>query len=341
MVKALKNNVMINKFQTVAIDKAKLPEPMRGGVVAIGNFDGFHRGHRTVVDEALAIARGCNCPAILLTFDPHPRTWFNPQNPVYLLTPPKLKVQLAEKFGFSAMTIHRFDKQFSSLSADDFIKSILLDRLGTAHVVTGHDFHFGAKRQGTPEYLADAGTKLGFGVSLTQACRDENGDVISSSRIRKHLAEGELAMANGLLGYAHQISGTVIYGQKMGRTLGFPTANIALGANVRLRHGIYAVRVIRANGDSHDSVASYGRRPTFDNGEALFESHLFDFDGDLYGEELTVILYSWLREEIKFENSDDLVKQMKIDKHEARQFLATLPPNYMRWPIDTFVNADG
>jgi len=326
---------MITEYQTLTIDNTILRAKLRGGVVAIGNFDGFHRGHRAVIDEALAIADKNDCPAILLTFDPHPRTWFNPDKPVYLLTPPELKAQLAENFGFSAMAVHSFNADFSSLTADEFINRILLEKLGAAYIVTGHDFHFGAKRQGTPKYLEEAGRKSGFKVTLVEACRDEGGDIISSSRIRNHLAEGDLSAANALLGYAYRITGTVISGSKTGRELGFPTANISLPKNVELRQGIYAVRVIRDNGNSHDGVASYGRRPTFDNGEVLFESHLFDFDEDLYDEELTVILYAWLREELKFDNADDLVVQMNVDEQEARQFLATLPPDHLRWPAGT------
>ncbi|MCF6321085.1 MAG: bifunctional riboflavin kinase/FAD synthetase [Rhizobiaceae bacterium] len=332
---------MTTDFQTIAIDDINLPAKLRGGVVAIGNFDGFHRGHRAVIDEALTIADKNNCPAILLTFNPHPRTWFSPDKPVYLLTPPQLKAALAEKFGFSAMAIHSFDKNFSSLSADEFIHNILLEKLGATHIVTGHDFHFGAKRQGTPQYLVEAGKEQGFSVTLVKACRDEANEIISSSRIRSHLAAGELTSANALLGYAYSINGTVVSGSKMGRKLGFPTANISLPPNVELKQGIYAVRAIRANGEVHDGVASYGRRPTFDNGETLFETHLFDFDGDLYGEELTVILYSWLREEIKFDGAEELVDQMKLDAQEARQFLTTLPPGHLRWPVGTGISEVG
>lgn len=326
---------MTSTFQTIRIDDNILPEHLRGAVVAIGNFDGFHRGHRAVVDVAIAKAAELNCPAIILTFDPHPRTWFNPAQPVYILTPADLKAKLAAKLGFCAMAVHSFDKAFSSLSADQFIEDILLEKLGAKHIIAGHDFHFGSKRSGTPQYLENAGGKLGFGVTLVDACADENGQIISSSRIRDHLAQGELAQANGLLGYAYRIHGTVIQGNKMGRKLGFATANIALPSDVKLRHGIYAVRVIRENGNRHDGVASFGRRPTFDNGEALFETFLFDFDEDIYGEELTVILYSWCRPEKKFENVDELVVAMNQDKHDASQFLSTLPRDHLRWPVGT------
>ncbi len=324
---------MTQQFSTINIDDKQLPENLRGGVVVIGNFDGFHRGHRSVIDAARKISTEKNYPIILLTFDPHPRTWFGPDNPVYLLTPPKLKAQLAEHFQFSAMAIHSFNKAFSSLSADEFIDDILVGKLGASHVVTGHDFHFGKKRQGTPDYLVEAGSKRGFGVSLVTACRDEGGDIISSSRIRDFLSQGDISMANGLLGYAYRISGEVITGQKMGRKLGFPTANIELPEYVGLRHGIYAVRATRANGDVHDGVASFGRRPTFDNGKALFETFFFNFDDDLYGEELSVQLFSWLRAEEKFDGVEPLIAQMNIDKNDAEQFLSTLSPDHLKWPI--------
>ncbi len=323
---------MIQKIPTINLESNELPAHLRGAVVAIGNFDGFHRGHRAVIDEALSCAKRLNKPAIILTFSPHPRTWFNPKEPVYLLSPNNLRAKLAQKLKFDAMVVHRFDKKFSSLSAEEFIHNILIEKLGAAHIVAGHDFHFGAKRSGNPKYLEQAGVRLGFGVSLVNACHDENGEIISSSRIRQHLIKGEVAQANGLLGYAYQIEGEVIRGQKMGRKLGFPTANIELGKDVALKHGIYAVRAIRANGSSHDGVASFGRRPTFDNGNALFETNLFNFDEDLYGENLTVLLFAWLRSEQKFDKIEDLIVQMKRDKHEAEQYLMTLAPDHLRWP---------
>jgi riboflavin kinase/FMN adenylyltransferase len=309
-------------FHSHNIDSDFIPSDLQNGVVAIGNFDGLHRGHRTIVDKTLAMARNNNCPSILLCFDPHPRTWFNPANPVYLLTPPDMKSALAAGLGISAMAIHTFNDAFSSLSAEDFVVKILIEKLRAKHVVTGEDFHFGKKRQGTPQFLMEAGKTHGFGVTFMPACKDESGKIISSSRIRKHLEDGKLGEANKLLGYPYQISGTVIIGQKIGRTLGFPTANLELPASVRLKYGIYAVRVIRENGDRFDGVANFGRRPTFDNGRVLFETYLFDFDGNLYGEEITIELYDWQRDEEKFDSSEELVDQMMIDKQLTRQFFS-------------------
>ncbi len=321
------------------IDNISLPAHLRGGVVVIGNFDGIHRGHQAVIEKACAIAAKLDAPTVLLTFDPHPRTWFNPKEPVYILMPSDQKAEFAAKLGCAGVAVHSFNGTFAALSADEFIDEILIAKMAPAHIVIGHDFHFGAKRAGTPQYLVERGQSAGFGVTLVDACGDENGEIISSSKIRAHLENGELALANGLLGYAYQIRGEVIHGQKKGRELGFPTANIALPSHVKLRHGIYATRVIRADGSAYDGVSSFGRRPTFDNGEALFETYLFDFDEDLYGEELTVILYSWLRAEMKFDKVDDLIAQMNIDKNDAAQFLSALPPDHLRWPVGAGADA--
>ncbi|PCI04043.1 MAG: bifunctional riboflavin kinase/FMN adenylyltransferase [Hyphomicrobiales bacterium] len=309
-----------------------MPDALKGGVIAIGNFDGVHRGHRGVLDAALEVAKRNNVPACVLTFEPHPRTWFRPEHPVFRLTPSAMKAELLESLGFDAMIEQRFDGDFAGNSAIAFIEEFLGRDLAASHVITGYDFHFGKKRQGTPEMLAKEGKAAGFDVTLIEAISDENREVISSSRIRAALGEGDIALANGLLGYGFRLRGTVIEGKKLGRELGFPTANILLPAETTLAYGIYAVRVIRKNGDRHDGVASYGRRPTFENGEALFETFLFDFSGDLYGEELTVYLHSKLRDEVKFENADDLIEQMKIDDNEARQFLQGLPENAGLWP---------
>lgn len=302
-----------------------MPQALKGGVIAIGNFDGVHRGHRGVLDAALEIANSNKIPACVLTFEPHPRTWFRPEHPVFRLTPSAMKAQLLEDMGFDAMIEQQFNADFAGNSAADFISNILGRDLGASHVITGYDFHFGKARQGTPEFLKTEGRDAGFGVTLIEPVSDENSEIISSSRIRTALGEGDIALANGLLGYVFRVSGTIIKGKQLGRTLGFPTANLSLPSETTLSHGIYAVRVIRSDGSRHDGVASYGRRPTFDNGEALLETFLFDFSEDIYGEEITVFLHSKLRDEIKFDSADDLVTQMKMDADEARQLLINLP----------------
>ena len=310
-----------------ADDFAKLPQALRGGVVAIGNFDGVHRGHRTVLDKALELAEALGKPALVLTFEPHPRTVFQPDQPVFRLTPPRLKSELLEALGFSAVVEQIFSRDFASITADEFVEAILVGGLGVSHVVTGFDFHFGKGRQGGPAFLMAAGESKGFKVTLVDAFRDEGGSVISSSRIRDCLAEGNAVSAAGLLGYRYCVEAPVEKGKQLGRTLGYPTANMRLAPENRLAHGIYAVRLRRADGALYDGVASFGRRPTIDdNGAPLLETVAFDFSGDLYGEACAVSFFGYLRPELKFDGLDALMVQMKQDEAEARALLAGITP---------------
>lgn len=305
----------------------QLPAHLRGGVVAIGNFDGVHRGHQAVLERALQEAQKRGVPALVLTFQPHPRKFFRPQVPLFVLTPPEMKAKLLDRLGFAAVVEQEFTTEFSTKTAEDFVASILQDNLGICHAVTGFNFHFGKNRQGGPAFLMDAGERHGFGVTLVDAYRDEGTQIISSSRIRELLAQGEVEQAAGLLGYRFTVRGEVIGGQKLGRTLGFPTANMRLPDEVTLREGIYAVRFRRADGTLHDGVASFGRRPTVDdNGAPLLETFVFDFSGDLYGEVCEVSFFSYLRGEEKFDGLDALVAQMKRDEQEARAALAGVRP---------------
>jgi len=304
-----------------------LPDHLKGGVVAIGNFDGVHRGHQAVLERALEEAERRDMPALVLTFEPHPRSVFKPDSPVFRLTPAPLKARLIEALGFRSVVEYPFSRDFSQYSADEFVNSILQDWLHAAHVVTGFDFHFGKGREGGPAFLMAAGERHGFQVTLVDAFRDENADVISSTRIRNCLSEGQVAEAAGLLGYHYTVDAQVIHGKKLGRTLGFPTANMALPPETCLKPGIYAVRYRRPDGTLHDGVASYGYRPTTDaDGAALLETFLFDFQGDLYGEVASVSLFGYLRPELKFEGLDPLVEQMNRDKEEARALLAAVRP---------------
>lgn len=306
---------------------APLPACLRGGVVAIGNFDGVHRGHQTVLERALAEARRRGVPALVLTFEPHPRKLFRPDTPLFVLTPPPMKARLLTLLGFAAVVEQPFDRDFASLSAEDFVTGVLDRNLGVTHAVTGFDFHFGKDRQGGPAYLMAAGERHGFGVTLVDAFRDEGAEVVSSSRIRSLLCEGSTTEAAGLLGYRYTIEAEVIGGQQLGRTLGFPTANMSLSLETGLREGIYAVRLRRADGTLHDGVASFGRRPTVDaNGAPLLETFVFDFSDDLYGETCAVSLFGFLRPEVKFDGLDPLVAQMKRDEAEARALLAGVKP---------------
>jgi riboflavin kinase/FMN adenylyltransferase len=276
-----------------------------------------------VLGRALEEAGKRGVPALVLTFEPHPRKFFRPQVPLFVLTPPAMKARLLEELGFSAVVEQAFTAQFAAQSAEDFVAGILQENLGISHAVTGFNFHFGKDRQGGPAYLMNAGERHGFGVTLVDAFRDEGAQVISSSRIRELLAAGDVSEAAGLLGYRFTVQSEVIGGQQLGRTLGFPTANMCLPEDVELREGIYAVRFRRADGSLHDGVASFGRRPTVNvNGAPLLETFVFDFSGDLYGEVCDVSFFAYLRGEEKFDGLDALVAQMKRDEQEARAVLS-------------------
>lgn len=309
------------------------PSSLKGGVIAIGNFDGVHRGHQAVLQTAVKLAEIAGTSATVLTFEPHPRTVFAPDKPVPRLTPAPCKAELIEHLGFDCVIEHPFDQNFASTNAIDFVENTLMGKLGACHVVTGYDFHFGKGREGSPQFLAANGERLGFATTIVQAFQDEGGGVISSSRIRTCLAQGEIAEANGLLGYSYRHRGIVQKGKQIGRTLNYPTANLPMPAESALRHGIYAVRAKLADGTLHDGVASYGRRPTFDNGEALLETFIFDFKGDLYDQELAIYLHGWIRGEEKFDSVEALIEQMDKDSAEARAMLATLGPEQGLWPI--------
>jgi len=309
------------------------PTELKGGVVAIGNFDGVHRGHQAVLCEAVRVAKEQSIPATVLTFEPHPKTFFKPDAPTFRLTPAAEKAELLKALGFDCVVEHAFNADFSSTPAGDFVQGTLLEKLGASHVVTGYDFHFGKGREGSPDFLQASGKENGFETSIVEAFGDEGGELISSTRIRECLVSGDLSEANGLLGYAFRVNDQVIKGAQLGRTLGYPTANLSLPAEATLKHGIYAVRVKLADGAIHDGVASYGRRPTFDNGEALLESFLFDFDADLYNQEITVYLYAYLRGEEKFDSAEALIAQMDKDSEEAKVVLSTFGPEQGLSPV--------
>ncbi|MBD8553345.1 bifunctional riboflavin kinase/FAD synthetase [Rhizobium sp. CFBP 8762] len=318
--------------------KEPLPDALRGGVIAIGNFDGVHRGHQSVLDRALELGQILRKPVLVLTFEPHPRTVFRPDTPVFRLTPPVMKARLLEGMGFSAVVEYPFDRDFAQWTATEFVSSILMDWLHASHVVTGFDFHFGKGREGGPAFLMAAGGTHGFGVTLVDAFRDESTQVISSSRIRQLLGEGEVVEAAGQLGYRYTVMSNVIAGKQLGRTLGYPTANMKLPPEVELKPGIYAVRFRRSDGSLHNGVASFGYRPTVaDDGTALLETFLFDFSDSLYGETCSVSFFAYLRGEVKFDGLEPLVAQMKQDEAEARAVLAGVTP---LGPLDRMIAFD-
>ncbi|GGB52561.1 riboflavin biosynthesis protein [Roseibium aquae] len=304
---------------------ADFPATLQHGVVAIGNFDGVHRGHRAVLGAALRMGKEKGLPVFALTFEPHPRSFFNPAAPVFRLTPAGQKAKVLHLCGLDGVLELAFTREFSSIEADAFVKDILLSQLKIQAAVTGYDFHFGKARGGTPEFLMQSGRTHAFDVEIVGREEDEGHQVVSSSRIRDRLAAGDVTEANALLGYRWFVETEVRHGDKRGRDLGYPTANLRLADNCPLKHGIYAVKV-RVDGTLHDGVASFGRRPTFDNGAPLLEVFLFDFSGDLYGKTLTVHIVTFLRSEGKFDSAQALVAQMDRDSLEARAALGDLRP---------------
>lgn len=306
------------------IDPPALPLHLQGCVVAIGNFDGVHRGHRAVIERAQAVARAYGRPCAVLSFEPHPADFFARQKVIFRLTPLDDKAQALARLGVQGLIVLTFDAQLAALTATQFVEQVLVRQLGVAGVVAGYDFHFGKARQGTPEFLEEAGRRHGFGVEIVaRIAEDAEGslDAVSSTATRAALARGDVARAALLLGHVWSVSGVVEHGKKLGRTLGFPTANLRLDPSCGLLPGIYAVRVA-ALGMSYGGVASFGRRPTFDNGALLLEVMLFDFSGDLYGETLTVGFVGFIRAEAKFASADALVAQMQRDVADAKTLLA-------------------
>jgi riboflavin kinase/FMN adenylyltransferase len=292
---------------------------LRGAVVAIGNFDGVHRGHKAVIAAAQKRAAELKRPAAALTFEPHPRVFFNPGEKLFRLTDEAAKLRLLAATGLDGAVVLTFNAALAKHTAEEFVSRILVERLGIGGAVIGFNFHFGAKRTGSPDFLVAQGKRYGFTVDIVPPFRD-GGRPVSSGPIREALEAGRIADATELLGAPWFVSGAVIHGDKRGRELGFPTANLTLDPACGLRHGIYAVRVA-VDGKRYDAVASFGRRPTFDNGRVLLEVFLFDFSGDLYGKAIDVAFIAWLREELAFSSIDDLVRQMQEDSARAREAL--------------------
>jgi riboflavin kinase/FMN adenylyltransferase len=313
-----------------------LPAEWRGGVVAIGNFDGVHRGHQAVLMAASAAAEHMGVPCLALTFEPHPRAFFSGR-PLFRLTPAPLKAALVAALGFDGTLVLDFDRALAEESAEDFVRTMLVEKLGIRAAVTGYDFHFGKARRGTPDFLARQGALNGFSVTIVDAVTD-GPEAVSSTRIRRTLADGDVGNAAKLLGWRYAIAGEVIHGDARGRELGYPTANIATNPATELAHGIYAVRFLTRDGMLRDGVASYGRRPTFGGGEPLLETFVFDFAGDLYGEVALVSFYGFIRTEERFETVEALVVRMDQDSIDARAMLERVPPGdldrrlYAAWP---------
>jgi riboflavin kinase/FMN adenylyltransferase len=295
-------------------------DALRGAVVAIGNFDGVHRGHRAVIGAAIGRAKALGRPAAALTFEPHPRAFFNPNEPLFRLTDEAGKLRLLASTGLDGAIVLTFDAALARLTAEEFVERILVERFAVSGAAIGFNFHFGARRAGSPQFLAAEGLKRGFAVDIVPRFEDD-GRPVSSGPIREALAGGRVAEATELLGFPWFVSGTVIHGDKRGRELGFPTANLRLDAGCGLRHGIYAVRAA-IDGRRYDGVASFGRRPMFDSGAVLLEVYLFDFSGDLYGRSIDVAFIDWIRDEAVFASVEELTRQIQDDTRRAREALA-------------------
>lgn len=302
--------------------QGRTPGSFVGGVVSIGNFDGVHRGHQAVIGAARAMADDLGVGAGALTFEPHPRDVFLTGLNLFRLSPREVKFTLMEAAGMDAVIVARFDKDFASWEAERFVEDLLVSKLRAVGVVVGHDFQFGKARRGNADLLRRLGREHGFRVGVVGPQGDDT-TVYSSSAVRQHLREGELDAAAAVLGYRWFFRAPVVHGQKRGRDLGYPTANMVLEPSCGLRQGVYAVRAF-IDGRLVGGVASFGVRPQFDNGAATFETFFFDYSGDLYGRPLDVTPLAFLRPEARFENVAALVRQMDEDAQAARAIIAAL-----------------
>ena len=304
----------------------------KGSVVAIGNFDGVHRGHRAVIDAAGRIARETGADQAVLTFEPHPRSVFQPDIAPFRVTPFRSKARQIELLGVDLLFALHFDLEFSRHSAEDFVRSVLDAGIAASHVVVGADFVFGNRRRGTSDFLAQEAGNHSFDVTFIEPVLGPDGLAYSSTRIRELLGSGRPAEAAELLGRFWEIEGRVERGDQRGRTIGFPTANLALGDYLRPATGVYAIRagLDRPAGEGggvetvwFDGVANLGRRPTFGGDDLLLEAHLFGFQDDIYGQHLRVALIEYLRPETRFDGIDALRAQIAEDATRARELLAT------------------
>jgi riboflavin kinase/FMN adenylyltransferase len=296
-----------------------VPHDARGATLAIGNFDGVHRGHQALFHEARAAIAKHGGLAGAMVFEPHPREFFQPDRPHFRLTPLAQKLALLERYDLDLAVVLTFDKKLAALGAHDFIERILVAGLGVRHVIVGHDFHFGKGRDGNAAVMQEAGKEFGFDVAVVETVA-EAGEIFSSSAIRAEIAQGDVKSAAHMLGHYWRTCGKVVGGAKIGKGIGFPTANIPLPKGTALAHGIYAVFVY-IHGVQHQGAAYLGTRPTFDDGTPILEVFLFDFNEDLYGREIEIEFVDFIRGDRRFETVDLLVAQMDKDCARARQIL--------------------
>lgn len=322
---------------------SRIDDRARGAVVAIGNFDGIHRGHQGVIAKAARLAAELGCPLAVMTFEPHPRSFFNRVAEPIRLTPFRIKARLIESLGVDSLFVLRFDAGLAAMSAEDFVLKILVGQpsadgsgngtgLGVRHVVVGDNFRFGNKRQGDIEMLERLGRSNGFGVTCVGRIVGPGSEPYSSTHIRDYLKAGNPTRAALLLGRYWEIEGRVQHGDKRGRDLGFPTANLRLGDMLRPAYGVYAVRAGLDDGTEttwHAGAANIGIRPMFQTEDPLLEVYLFDFEQDIYGRHLRVALVDHLRPELAFDGLEALKTQMDDDCQRARASLA-----YENWDTD-------
>jgi riboflavin kinase/FMN adenylyltransferase len=305
----------------------KVPGEAQGGVVVLGNFDGVHRGHQAVIGTAAEDAARLGAPLVVVTFEPHPRRFFRPDEPPFRLTPFRIKVIQLDALGVDVLLVLRFDLAMSQMAAEDFARTVLLDSLKPRQITIGYDFHFGHQRRGNPALLQRlVGAGGGCSVKVVEPVASADGEVYSSTRIREYLAGGRPGHAAALLGRPFEIEGRVLRGDRRGRTIGFPTANLDLGPYLRPAYGVYAVRAGLGDGEApewFDGVANLGVRPTVDGSRLLLETHLFGFDRDIYGQHLRIALIEFIRPERRFAGLEALRAQIAEDCAAARRILRT------------------
>lgn len=304
-----------------------VPNDARDGVVVLGNFDGVHRGHQAVIGRAAVDARRLGAPLVILTFEPHPRRFFRPDEPPFRITPFRSKAIQLAALGVDVLMVLRFDEAMSKMHAEDFVRKVLIDGLAPRQVTVGYDFHFGHQRGGTPAMLQEMMPAAGdCRVDVVEPVASADGEVYSSTKIRDYLATGRPGLAAALLGRPFEIEGRVERGDQRGRTIGFPTANLVLGQYLRPAFGVYAVRAGIGDGDApewFDAVVNLGVRPTVDGQRLLLETHLFDTDRDIYGQHLRIGLIEYIRPERRFDGLDALKAQIGEDCAAARRILRT------------------
>lgn len=297
------------------------PGGARETAVALGNFDGVHRGHQEILRQTCEHAKRLHVKPAVMTFAPHPVAVLRPDISLFYLTQLRQKLQLLAFYGIEVVYVARFNAAFASLSGEDFIQRVLVDGIAAKHVVTGYDFTFGYQRSGTTRLLAEAGDHFGFGTTSVDALA-EDGRVLSSSVVRQLLCDGEVDIAQQVLGHPYRIIGRVCHGDKRGRSIGFPTANLALPNGNRLKHGVYAVTLsIEGEKPCLQAVANVGVRPTFSREEPLLEVHILDGEYDLYGKRVTIDFLGFIRAECKFDDVSALTQQIILDIDKARELL--------------------